>query len=149
MTENNEEKEKEKTVTIKGIKEDLFKKVKDLAYYSGKTIGDLTNKAYELLLNSVQGINEVSKSFQLGLQQAGAITIGPIEELSIDAKEIAEEGKKVIFRDIKKLTITSVTNEILDKYIEGIYNVDELTVTGSYSKIKVLSKCSNVKKVNF
>ncbi len=149
MTENNEEKEKEKTVTIKGIKEDLFKKVKDLAYYSGKTMGDLTNKAYELLLNSVQGINEVSKSFQLGLQQAGAITIGPIEELSIDAKEIAEEGKKVIFRDIKKLTITSVTNEILDKYIEGIYDVDELTVTGSFSKIKVLSKCSNVKKVNF
>ncbi len=149
MTENSEDKNDEKTVTIKGVRTDLFKKVKDMAYQSGKTVGEITNRAYETLLNGAQGLNEISKSFQKGIQESASLLISSLDELSIDAKEITSEGKKVVFRNIKKLTLTSLDDNVIEKYIAGIYDVDELNVSGNFSKIKLLSKCSNVKKLKF
>ncbi len=149
MTENNEDKkDDEKTVTIKGVRTDLFKKVKDMAYQSGKTVGEITNRAYETLLNGAQGLNEISRSFQKGIQESGSLIISSLEELSIDAKEIASEGKKVVFRNIRKLTLTSLDDSVIERYIAGIYDVEELNVSGNFSKIKLLSKCSNIKKLN-
>ncbi len=150
MTENNsnEKEENEKTVTIKGVRTDLFKKVKDMAYQSGKTIGEITNRAYETLLSSAQGLNEISKSFQKGIQESNSLLISSLDELTVDAKEIVSEGKKVVFRNIRKLTLTSLDDTVIERYITGIYDVDELNVSGNFSKIKFLSKCTNIKKLN-
>lgn len=141
--------ENEKTVTIKGVRSDLFKKVKGLAYQSGKTMGDLTNKAYETLVSSAQGIEELSKSFQLGINESNAIIIENIKDISLSGQEITKENKKVLLRDIDVLKLNGITDEILDKYIERIINVKELQVSGSVSKIKFLSKCANILKVSF
>ncbi len=141
--------EDEKTVTIKGVKSDLFKKVKDLAYNSGKTIGDITNKAYESLVSSAQGIEQISKSFQQGINESSAIILKDIKDVSISADEIKKENKKIIFRGIDVLKLSGITDEILDQYIVQIENVKELYVEGSFSKIKLLSKCANILKVSF
>ncbi|MEM0097344.1 MAG: hypothetical protein QW338_02630 [Conexivisphaerales archaeon] len=141
--------EDEKTVTIKGIKSDLFKKVKDLAYNSGKTIGDMTNKAYETLVSSAQGIEEISKSFQLGINTSNVIIIANMKDISISGEEIVKENKRVLLKNIDVLKLTGFTDEILDKYIERIKDVKELQVEGQISKIKLLSKCTNILKVSF
>jgi hypothetical protein len=150
MTKDEEykNKEDEKTVTIKGVRADLFKKIKDMAYQSGKTIGEITNRAYEALLNGAQGLGEISKSFQKGIQESGSILISSLDELSVDSKEILNEGKRVVFKNIKKLTLTSLDDITIEKYIGGIYDVEELNASGNFSKIKLLAKCANVKKLN-
>ncbi|MGC8661749.1 MAG: hypothetical protein ACP5TZ_04520 [Nitrososphaeria archaeon] len=141
--------EDEKTVTIKGVRSDLFKKVKGLAYQSGKTMGDITNKAYETLVSSAQGIEELSKSFQLGINESNVIIIENIKDINLNGEEIIKENKRILLRDIDVLKLNGITDEILDKYIERIINVKELQVKGSVSKIKFLSKCANILKVSF
>ncbi len=147
--EDEQERKDEKTVTIKGVKRDLFEKVKRMAYESGKTIGELTNRAYESLIASAQGIGQVTRSFQKGLAESSAVVISSIKELSVDGEEIRREGKRVVFRDVERLTITNLTDEIIESYIGGIEDVKELKVTGSFSKIKLLSRCSDVEKIAF
>ncbi|MCL4343511.1 MAG: hypothetical protein JRN26_00620 [Nitrososphaerota archaeon] len=141
--------EDEKTVTIKGVRSDLFKKVKGLAYQSGKTMGDITNKAYETLVSSAQGFEEISKSFQLGVNESNAIIVENIKDISLSGEEIKKENKRILLRDIDSLKLSRITDEILDRYIERIINVKELQVEGSISKIKLLSKCENILKVSF
>ncbi|MFP3166696.1 MAG: hypothetical protein RXR36_05395 [Nitrososphaeria archaeon] len=150
MTEEgeNKNKEDEKTVTIKGVRSDLFKKIKEMAYQSGKTVGEITNRAYESLLNGAQGLGEISRSFQKGIQESGSILISSLDELSVDSKEILSEGKRVVFRNIKKLTLTSLDDATIEKYIGGIYEVEELNASGNFSKIKLLARCNHVKKLN-
>jgi len=147
MTE--EEKENEKTVTIKGVRSDLFKKMKDLAYQSGKTMGDITNKAYETFVYGAQGIEELSKSFQLGVNESNAVIVENIKEINLSGEEIAKEGKKLLLRNIDSLKLIGLNDEILEKYIERIIDVKELYVEGKVSKIKILSKCTNILKVSF
>ncbi|MDG6928107.1 MAG: hypothetical protein JRN10_00925 [Nitrososphaerota archaeon] len=141
--------EDEKTVTIKGVRSDLFKKVKGLAYQSGKTMGDITNKAYETLVSSAQGFEEISKSFQLGVNESNAIIVENIKDISLSGDEIKKENKRILLRGIDSLKLSGITDEILDRYIERIINVKELQVEGSISKIKLLSKCENILKVSF
>lgn len=143
------EEENEKTVTIKGVRSDLFKKMKDLAYQSGKTMGDITNRAYETFVYGAQGIEELSKSFQLGVNESNAVIVENIKEINLSGEEIAKEGKKLLLRNIDSLKLVGLDDEILEKYIERIIGVKELDVEGKVSKIKLLSKCTNILKVSF
>ncbi len=141
--------EQKKTVTVKGVNEDLFRKVKAMAYQSGKTIGEMTNRAYEMLLNSAQGINELTRSFQQGIAESASLVIDGISELELSGDEVRASRKRISIRNVDHLTLKGIDDAALAN-IKEIANVKELRLAGcTANRIELLAKCSNVKSVAF
>ena len=56
-------------------------------------------------------------------------------------------GKKVVFKNIKRLVFKDINRELFDKYTRGITMVDELVVPKELPKIIVAAKCRYVKRI--
>lgn len=157
MSSNNDE-EKKKTVTIRGVDSSLYEKAVIMARQTGKTVGDIVNQALSAFLGVadkaantldkiVTGAKDVGKSFIEGYEDSkkNLIIISNLEELSINKDEIIQEGKSVSFRNIRKLQL-NIDQETL-KYIDSIIGVDELIIPKGINKIALLTKCKFVKKI--
>lgn len=159
MPEKNEDKKKEKkseeskdeyeekNVSVKGVRDDLYKRIVDLAKDTGTTIGEVTNQAFKTFLGSVEMARDVSINLVDGARKSMVQTVSNMGELEITGEEIKEMEKKVAFRNIQHLTITSITDEEFASKIHSIHGVKVLTVPKDLKKSIVLTKCSFVDKL--
>jgi len=150
MTEDGYEKDDDverRSVTIKGIRNDLYKRMKELAYETGKTLGDVTNDAYLAMEATADGLLDVSRNFQMGLSSGGSKVLGHMNELELTGKEIADANKKILIRNVKKLTLKDIDDKTATRYIFSIRDVDELVIPQGLSKVELLSRCTSIGKV--
>lgn len=145
--ENEKEESKAKSVSIKGIRLDLYRRINSLAKEMGETIGEVTNDAYRLLASTMDGAVNVSKSFVDGARGSSVQVISNIDELTLTGKDIREFTKKVSFRNIKVLTLTDLDDQVLEEKVQGFIHIDELRIPKDIKKSMVLPKCNFVSKI--
>lgn len=152
--ENNEN--KKKTITIRGVDEKIYRKLTEIARSSGKTIGEVTNQAFKTFLDisdaakrTASGVVESGKTFIEGFKEGmgNLIIISDIDELSVNKEEIMQTSKPIAFKGIKKLSLVGISDDDIEKYIQEISDVDELIIPSSVNKLKLLQKCRRVKRV--
>lgn len=158
--ENKQQEEEKKTVTVRGVDEELYKKAVVTAKQTGKTVGEVINQALKnfftvtesatrTVTTAVSHVTETGKAFIEGFKEAGkdVVEVADIEELTIDKEELIGIGKPVSFRNVKRLVLRNVTQEDVDKYIYSIVGVDEIVIPPTVNKLKLLQKCRLVKKI--
>lgn len=157
---NTEEKEEKKTITIRGVDDDLYKKAVLLARETGRNVGDIVNQALKSFLSitenatrtvstAITHVTNTGKEFVQGLKEAGkeVIVISDLKEVEVDREELINLGKPASFRNIDRLVLTNITQEDIDKYIDSIILVKEVVVPPTINKLKLLQKCKFVDKV--
>ncbi|MCI2414118.1 MAG: hypothetical protein MPF33_02510 [Candidatus Aramenus sp.] len=151
--ENKKEEEK-KTVTIRGVDQELYNRLNELAKRTGKTVGELTNQAYKIFLGVTDTAKKVAitavesgKSLVEGFKEtAEIVTVSDVDEIEITKDEIRGLDKPVAFRNVKKLVFVGIDDSDLEK-IKEIVGVDEVVIPKGVNKIKLLQKCRMVKRV--
>jgi len=142
-----ENKKEEKSVSIKGVRKDLYKRINALAKEMGQTIGEVTNDAYRLLSSTMDGAVNISKNFVEGARNSNLQIIANIDELTLKGEEIKEFSRKVSFRNIKVLTLTDIDDQTVESKIHGFVDIDELRIPKELKKSIILPKCSFVSKI--
>ncbi len=148
-TENDNEDEKvyRKTISIKGVSADLYKRIQKVSNDTGKTIGQVTDEAYRSFVGSVDNAKHLSESFMKGIKEGSSHIIENIKVLEITGDDLKEINRKIIFRNIDELTFKNVDNETFDKYVNSIIMVKVVTIPKTLSKAKVLLKGNFIDKI--
>ncbi len=154
------EEERRKTVSIRGVDEEVYGKLVATAKSLGKSIGEAATEAFKLFILTVDAASKsldeaISKSKEVGnalvegIKEEMAVTVGNIDELTITKKDLEAAGRKVIFRNVRKLVFAEDVNlNTFNKYVDSIIMCDELVLPSSIPKLSALSKCRYVKKVS-
>ncbi|MGC8701323.1 MAG: hypothetical protein ACP5R3_06935, partial [Thermoplasmata archaeon] len=58
----------DETISVKGVKKDLYEKIKETARESGKTIGEITNEAYKMFVSATSSFIETGEQFIQGIK---------------------------------------------------------------------------------
>ncbi|WP_010916859.1 hypothetical protein [Thermoplasma volcanium] len=136
--ETKEEETKKITISVKGIRDDLYKNVTDLAKHTGKTIGEITNDAYRTFIGSIEGIRNISQNFVEGAKSALPRYIDNFKKLEVTAEDLKDFGQKVAFRNIDELTFKNVTDEDIQKYVAFIDGVKILRIPKTVKKSTII-----------
>ncbi|WP_337860006.1 hypothetical protein [Ferroplasma sp.] len=153
-TENNENAENgedeeviRKTISIKGVSADIYKRIQKLSSDTGKTIGQVTDDAYKSFMGTVENTKHLSEGFMKGVKEGSSQFIENIKELEITGDDLKEIGRKVIFKNIESLTFKDIDNETFDKYVNAIVMVKTVTIPKNLSKAKILVKGNFIDKI--
>ncbi|AHC50740.1 hypothetical protein SUSAZ_01195 [Sulfolobus acidocaldarius SUSAZ] len=160
MSDKSSEEEKKKSITIRGIDQDLYEKMVNFARDSGRTVGEVMNQAMSSFLGvasetanvidqTLQRAKETGRSFVEGFNEArkGVSVIADLDDLTLSKEEIINHGKQLSFRNIKRLTFPDIDEQTFENYIVSIVSVDELDIPKSLNKLKVLQRGRFVKKI--
>lgn len=142
-----ERKEENRSVSIKGVKKDVYQRMMHLARDSGKTLGEITNDAYRTFISTVDGARNVSHSFIEGAKGTRITSIENIRTLTLDKKDLEEIGHQVDIRNIDDLTLENIDNETFDQYVKTITGVKNLTIPAKLSKSRILLKARFVDNI--
>lgn len=163
-SEGREEERKGKIViAVRGVDEDLYRRVSALAKETGRTIGELVNESMKLLLSAANTALEkgkeltgttvvLARTFGEGLKEGfkDALVISDVEELNLSKKDLEEVPKPVVLKNVKKLIIEDdVPYELFKSKVLSITFCDEVVIPSNYPKLEVLSICRMVKKLTF
>jgi predicted DNA-binding protein len=146
-TDNQDENIVRKTISIKGVSADLYRRIQKISSDTGKTIGQLTDDAYKSFMGTVENTKHLSEGFMKGIKEGSSQFIENIKELEITGDDLKEIGRKVIFKNIDSLTFKDVDNETFDKYVNAIVMVKTVTIPKNLSKTKVLVKGNFIDKI--
>ena len=141
------EEDEKKSVSIKGVKSDVYNRMMKMAKDSGITLGELTNDAYRSFLATVEGAKNVSKSFIEGAGSAMPKTIENIKKLEITKTDLDEINHKVSIRNVEELTLKDMDDETFDKFIVSIVGVKKLIIPSKLKKSKVILRSSFVDEI--
>jgi hypothetical protein len=130
----------DETISVKGVKKDLYEKIKEVARESGKTMGEITNDAYRMFVSTTSSVIETGGQFIQGIKEAQVLTISNIDNLEITGQEIKSYGKKIGFRNIGALKIKDISEKDLEDYIVSILNVKKLEIPKDLNKLKILER---------
>jgi len=130
----------DETISVKGVKKDLYEKIKEAARESGKTIGEITNEAYRLFVSTTSGVIETGEQFVQGIKESQSMVISNIENIDITGQEIKSYGKKISFRNIGTLKIKEISEKDFEDYITSITNVKRLEIPKELNRLKVLER---------
>lgn len=136
-----------RSVSIKGVKKDVYSSMIRLARESGRTLGELTNDAYRAFIGTLDGAKTVSQSFVEGTKSTRLTSIENIRNLALSGKDLEEIGHKVDIRNVDDLDLTNVDSESFDKYIHHITGVKNLTISSKLKKSKVITKARFVDNI--
>jgi len=143
-----DEKENKDIISIRGVNKDLYQKLSAYAKEAGMNIGEVINNAMAAFLATIEGIRTTSRELIEGIQKGMNIYIGDIDELKVEARDLEEVENLVILRNIKKLEISEdIDQELFNRKIKRIVNVDELVIHGKLSKFQVLAKSFRIKRL--
>ncbi len=145
--ERSEEEDEKKSVSIKGVKKDVYQRMMHLARESGKTLGEITNDAYRTFISTVDGARHVSQSFIDGARGSKITSIENIRNLTLSKKDLEEIGHPVDIRNIDDLTLEGLDNDGFEKYVRAITGVRNLTIPKGLSKSKVLIRARFVDNI--
>lgn len=148
--------EKEKTggkdtenVSIKGVQKRLYDRVKGLARDTGKTVGDITNDAFKVLLAAAGETKKVGEEFFQAVRDSKGSSVQDLSTIEISGPELVKNDKRVTFRNIQSLVIKDINESDFEKYVESIVNVKNLEVPKTVSKFKVLERSKYVDNIKF
>ncbi|MGC8672805.1 MAG: hypothetical protein ACP5TO_04785 [Thermoplasmata archaeon] len=130
----------DETISVKGVKKDLYEKIKETARESGKTIGEITNEAYKMFVSATSSFIETGEQFIQGIKDSQLLEISNIDNLEISGQEIKNYGKKIGFKNIGTLKIKEITEKDFEDYVAWIMNVKKLEIPKDINKLKILEK---------
>ncbi len=136
-----------KTISIKGVSADLYRRIQKISSDTGKTIGQVTDDAYKSFMGTVENAKHLSDGFMKGMKEGSSQFIENIKELEISGSDLTEIGRKIIFKNIENLTFKDIDNETFDKYVNAIIMVKTVTIPKNLSKAKILLKGNFIDKI--
>ncbi len=146
MSEDNAKKE---VISIRGIDKELYHKIGLFAKETGMTIGEVINNAMATFLGTLEEIRISGKELIEGFQKGMNMYIGDIEELTIERGDLENVDTSVVFRNIKKLKFTDdIDQELFNRKIKRLINIDELIIPEKLSKFQVLSRSIGIKRLS-
>ena len=86
-----------KTISIKGVSADLYKRIQKISNDTGKTIGQVTDEAYRSFMGTVENAKRLSNDFVKGMKEGSSQYIENIKELEITGDDLKEIDRKIIF----------------------------------------------------
>ena len=107
---NKEEKVNEKTVSIRGIASDVYRKILQISSETGKTVGELTNEAYRKI---VQTSSLVEKAAEKALEKKFKVAdtiVENIGQITLNNDEIEKLYGNIGFRNIDKLELSGLSD---------------------------------------
>lgn len=151
MAENKEQNEKEDTgnISIKGVQKRLYDRVKNLARDTGKTVGDITNDAFKVVLAAAGETKKVGEEFIQAVRDSKSTYVQDLNAIEITGPELEKNNKKVNFKNIQNLTFKDITEIDFDNYVESIVNVKNLEIPKGISKLKILERVKYVDSLKF
>jgi len=153
------ERKKTKTISIRGLDNEIYRQLTIAAKEMGKTIGEVTNEAIKLYLTLIKGsesiarklsttIGTITKAFKEGLKETEIDIVRGLDELTISRKDLVSYGKPIAFMFIGKLKFDEdVDTNIFMKYVDSIISCNEVCIPKTLSKIIVGRRCRFVKKI--
>ncbi len=136
-------------ISIKGVQKKLYNRVKGLATDTGRTVGEITNDAFKVLLAAAGETKKVGEEFIQAVRDSKSANVQDLKSIEITGPELVKNNKKVSFRNIENLVFRDMTESDFDSYIESIVNVKNLEVPKGVSKFKVLEKAKYVDNIKF
>jgi len=141
--------EDKENISIKGIQSNIYKRVKEMARETGKTIGEITNESYKIFISAANETKAAGQEFIKGIKETQSTIIENISTVEITGEDIKSNGKNVIFRNINSLIIKDINTEDFDKYVASIVNVKHLEVPKSIPKMMVLERSKFIDELKF
>lgn len=128
-------------VSIRGVDKELYRRVSTIAKELDKTVGEVVNEALDLFIRLTDEASDrlsslVSKSY----------IVKGLDRLRVSGEELRVLERPVIFAYIGELELTGLDDEALERIVK-IHRVDRLRVSGSFNRIKLYSRLSNVGEV--
>ncbi len=145
--DDSEENMIKKSISIKGVSTDIYKRINEIARETGKTIGEITNEAFKFFVSTVDGARQVSKNFVDGISEMSIQTVSNFKELELNGKDLREFSRKVSFRNINRLVFKNIKDDDIRKYVDSFVHIEELVLPRDISKALVLQKCNFVSKI--
>jgi len=152
--------EGKKTVTIRGVDQELYQRMLIRARETGRTVGELMNEAITAFMTMTDsasrivssvagGVVETGRSFIEGVKEAkrDVAVISDVDELEVTKEEIRSFGRPVSFRNVKRLVFPDLDQETLDQYVDSLMIVGEVVIPKGVNKLKLLQKSRGVKRV--
>lgn len=139
--EKKEEKKGKRTISVRGVKSDIYKAISETSRKTGSSLGEITNDAYRVFLSTVEGAKRVTHGFIEGAVDSTVTYISDIKELGLTNDEMRELKRKVCFKNISTLDLSKVESTLIEEKISDIINVKRLILPHGFSKIKILDKC--------
>ena len=136
-------------ISIKGVQKRLYERVKGLATDTGKTVGEITNDAFKVLLAAAGETKKVGEEFIQAVMDSKSTFVQDINSIDITGPDLAKNNKKVIFKNIQNLVFKDITEADFEAYVESIINVKNLEIPKGISKFKVLERAKYVDNINF
>lgn len=158
--ETREKSEKARITTIRNLDEELYGKAVSLAKSLGKPVGEVINEALRLLISTLEygvtlpgylareAISRGKTAVESLVEARKSIIIGDLDEIEITRRDLEDVEGKVLFKNIKRLSISSdVDARLFEEKVAGIVLCDTLVIPSTLPKLRVLSKAKLVKKV--
>ena len=136
-------------VSIKGIQKRVYARVKDLARDTGKTVGDLTNDAFKVLLAAAEETKKVGEEFFQAVKDSKITYIQYLNSIEISGPELVKNNKKVSFKNIGNLTFKNMSEADFESYVDSIVNVKVLEIPKDISKFKVLERAKYIDDLKY
>lgn len=137
----------EKTVSIRGIASDIYRKILQISSETGKTVGELTNEAYRKM---VQTSSLVEKAAEKALEKKFKVAdtiVENIGQITLNNDEIEKLYGNIGFRNIDKLELSGLSDINSYGKISFISNVKVLKLTKGTKKVNLLSKLNEVSQI--
>ncbi len=148
-----------KSVTIRGLRSDLYRKAAEIAKRSGRTIGEIINESLSLFIELtgelISGAEPMISRTALAAKRIGESVssaipsmISDLQELSVSKEDLEGYGRSLIFSNIGRLTLEEgIDEETFKKYVILIRDCQELRIPKGLSKLLVLSRCRGVQNL--
>ncbi|MEM0135266.1 MAG: hypothetical protein QXU18_08600 [Thermoplasmatales archaeon] len=136
-------------VSIKGVQKRLYERVKSLATDTGKTVGEITNDAFKVLLAAAEETRKVGEEFIQAVRDSKLTYVQDLNSIEISGPELAKNNKKVVFKNIQTLVFKDISESDFDSYIESMVNIKVLEIPKGIPKFKVLERAKYVDSIKF
>jgi len=147
--DDKKEKEDKESISIKEVRKDLYERVKNLAKETGKTVGEVTNDAFKVLLAAASETRKVGEEFLHSVAEGTTTYVQDLKSIEITGPELVKNNKKVTFKNIENLIFRNITETDFDSFVESIINVKTLEIPKEISKFKVLERVKYVDNFKF
>ena len=157
--EEKEEKVK-RPISIRGLDEDAYKGIVELAKSTGETVGKIASEAFRLYLamasagekalkTASNALKEIGEAATEGLKKTSPRMVSNIGELSLSASDLESFEGPVAFSRINHLVFEDdVSEELFREKVLTIVNCEVVEVPKAIPKPLVLSKARFVKRID-
>lgn len=148
--------EEKKTVVIRGVEGEIYRRLSELSKKTDKTLGELATQAFKLYLSMVELGGKIAYHTLEAIRGVGErlekftkmVVVRDVEELEISKRDLEEVEEPIVIIGVKRVIIgDDVSYEMLEKKIRDIVDVEEVEIPPSLPKLKVLGKCRFVKRL--